>query len=355
MALTRLLTIATLFASTSSSPIILRDGIEDERLSYNPGGPLIPATDAGVVPPPTPLSYLPGGPLIPDDTIPGGPMLPATDAESVSLIPETYVLGGPMIPDSTAIRGGSIDPRRRDDRLPFYPGGPMITHLPVLTATPTPMPFIPGGPMTPDPFIPGGPMKPPPRRNPCPDTAASPIIATPSIESCTVTISEHSPASVICRWDRTQTVYPSTTTAYKSVDCHGCADVYVHYDMYFCPMQKIDAVTTVATPSTHWSTVCEPLVTALGERVEERREGDGGNVYAYAAACPTTYVVQPRQTAGATLTQYQRTVTVTQRLGCGAGCSQLVVSTALAGYGPAGRFTKKTTAPVETSTTYMCG
>lgn len=69
-------------------------------------------------------------------------------------------------------------------------------------------------------------------------------------------------------------------------------------------------------------------------------------------ACPTTFIVQPAQTAGATLTRYRQTITQTVLLNCG-GC-QLHISTALAGYGPAGKFTTTVTAQQSQTTVYRC-
>ncbi|KAJ9158143.1 hypothetical protein NKR19_g3617 [Coniochaeta hoffmannii] len=120
-----------------------------------------------------------------------------------------------------------------------------------------------------------------------------------------------------------------------------------------------------STPSISWETACAtsravaarnaaavPLPTARPVTGVGRRAPQGNLVDQNPAACPTTYVVQPGQSAGSTSTRYQRTVTQTVRLPCG-GCP-LVLSTALAGYGPAGRFTTTVTSPVASTTTYVC-
>ena len=185
----------------------------------------------------------------------------------------------------------------------------------------------------------------------------------PPIKGCTTTISETGPHT--CSWNGIQTVYPSTIVLTKEVNCHGCIDLYIHKDIWYCPMFVIDSVTTVSTPSTSWHTTCAPL-TALSQLtytavpVTAQPPVTTGAPHpahrprdiAAPGACPTTYVVQPPQSAGGTSTQYQRTVTATVRLNCG-GCP-LVVSTALAGYGPAGRFTTTVTSPVHTTTAYVC-
>ncbi|KAK0717861.1 hypothetical protein B0T26DRAFT_645896 [Lasiosphaeria miniovina] len=214
-------------------------------------------------------------------------------------------------------------------------------------------------------------------------------LAFPQAKGCTTTLTENIVSP--CSWDETQTVYPSTTTLYKRVDCHGCDNIYVKKDIYFCPNQRINHSERVAAPSTYWSTLCG-LSTAADELVERGspmsvtaggpqvsgmsnpgpspiittlptsttapdlnpREADrrSPQVDQAVAACPTTYVVQPQQSAGKTLTRYSRYTTTTLFLNCG-GCP-LVISTALAGYGPPGIFTKTTTLPVGTQTAYAC-
>jgi hypothetical protein len=63
-------------------------------------------------------------------------------------------------------------------------------------------------------------------------------------------------------------------------------------------------------------------------------------------------VVQPERSAGKTSTKYSTFTTTTVTVEC-SGCS-LVISTALAGYGPPGSFVTTTTLPVGAITTYAC-
>ncbi|KAM7187348.1 hypothetical protein V8F20_011012 [Naviculisporaceae sp. PSN 640] len=182
---------------------------------------------------------------------------------------------------------------------------------------------------------------------------------------CTSTLSEGRLATP-CYWDYTKTIYPFTTTLYKSVDCHGCSALNVVKEWYYCPNMRIEGTKEVATPSTVWSTVCEssialvkrneatataedqPLITAQPELKRSR----GRTPQADIVQCPTTYVVQPEKSAGKTLTTYSKFTTTTVYLNC-KGCP-LSISTALAGYGPANGFTKTTTLPVGVTTTYAC-
>ncbi|OIW31998.1 hypothetical protein CONLIGDRAFT_678433 [Coniochaeta ligniaria NRRL 30616] len=240
--------------------------------------------------------------------------------------------GGPMLPT--------------DSPLPFNPGGPMVPETPIPEPTPTPMSVEPGGP-----------LKPPHRRAPG--------------NSCTWTTSETVPYP--CSFNGIETVYPSIATSTRHVDCHGCQDIHVDKQIWYCPVQLINATHVAHTPKTTWTTACAtvatsgqvtardaapvvvpqvPAPTAQPTPEAQRRNPQGNLMDQQPAACPTTYLVQPGKSAGSTSTRYQQTVTSTVRLPCG-GC-QLVLSTALAGYGPAGRFTTTVTAPVGTSTTYVC-
>ncbi|KAB5532515.1 hypothetical protein GE09DRAFT_973291 [Coniochaeta sp. 2T2.1] len=223
---------------------------------------------------------------------------------------------------------------------------------------------------------PGGPLKPPHRREDGTWTTAKPTataLQAPG-KRCTWTVSEQVPYP--CSWNGIETAYPAIVTSTKYSDCHGCLDIQVDKQLWYCPNQIVSATAVVHTSKTIWTTACapttiygqatawaaapaitsqapvrtEPLV--LDVPVAERRSPQGNLVEQQPAACPTTYVVQPGQSAGSTSTRYQQTVTSTLRLPCG-GCP-LVLSTALAGYGPAGRFTTTITAPVATSTTYVC-
>lgn len=249
-----------------------------------------------------------------------------------------------------------------DSPLPFNPGGPMVPETPVSESAPTPMSVQPGGP-----------MKPPHGRGE--DTRVTPKPTPTSVQppgkSCTWTTSETVPYP--CSFNGIDTVYPAVATSTRYVDCHGCLNVQVDKQIWYCPNQLINATQVVHTPKTTWTTACATVaaqgqVTAwdAGPAVisqvlaptpqptsePERRSPQGNLMDQQPAACPTTYVVQPGQSAGSTSTRYQQTITSTVRLPCG-GCP-LVLSTALAGYGPAGRFTTTVTAPVGTTTTYVC-
>ena len=72
-----------------------------------------------------------------------------------------------------------------------------------------------------------------------------------------------------------------------------------------------------------------------------------------AAGCPTTFIVQPPKTAGLVWTEFAQIRTTTVMLSC-AGCPSMVTSTALMGYGPAGRFKSTTTVPYGYTTVYKC-
>ena len=193
---------------------------------------------------------------------------------------------------------------------------------------------------------------------------------------CTTTLSET--YGYPCVWSGTETIYPSTVIGTKQVNCNGCDVLSVDKEYYFCPNQVITATEWAKTPSTFWTTVCKPSATAAKRQERVMATGPGatstvidgnspvmtppprlGNQAgvkdlrdAQPAACSTTYVVQPEKSAGKTLTSYASYTTTTATLNCH-GCS-LSVSTALAGYGPPGVFTKTTTLPIGTTTVYVC-
>jgi hypothetical protein len=216
-------------------------------------------------------------------------------------------------------------------------------------------------------------MKPPRRREEDSRTTPSPSptpVRAPG-KSCTWTTSETVPFP--CSFNGVETVYQATAISTRYVDCHGCLDIHVDKQIWYCPIQIINATQVVHTPKTTWTTACAPasvpgqmtvwdatpaittrmpVPTAQPVPGAERRSPQGNLMEQQPAACPTTYVVQPGQTAGSTSTRYQQMVTSTVKLPCG-GCP-LVISTALVGYGPAGRFTSTITASVGTTTTYAC-
>ncbi|KAK4244094.1 hypothetical protein C7999DRAFT_17618 [Corynascus novoguineensis] len=174
-----------------------------------------------------------------------------------------------------------------------------------------------------------------------------------------------------CSWDGTTTEYTSTTVLFQYIDCHGCDNVQVDEEWYYCPNQPVSATLWAGAPTTSWSTICQPSA-AVAQRAEVdalttttsgnpfptptiepgprrvRNPGDGFEP----AACPTTLVIQPERSAGKTLTTYASFTTSTVAVDC-AGCD-LVVSTALAGYGPPGAFETTATFPVGTVTSYAC-
>lgn len=202
-------------------------------------------------------------------------------------------------------------------------------------------------------------------------TMPGPNIGFVQAPGCTSTLSEGRLASA-CYWDGTKTNYASTTTLYKSVDCHGCSNLHVIKEWYYCPNMRINGTRDVITPSTHWSTVCEssinlanrdappatataadePIITTQPDLEDIQGRNRGAREAQADIACPTTLVIQPERSAGKTLTRYSRWATTTVFLNC-KGCP-LYISTALAGYGPANGFTKTTTLPVGVTTTYAC-
>ena len=451
MELRRFLTLATLVVPVLSSPIVSFGALEDETLSYNPGGPLHTATE-------TPMPVNPGGPV-------RWPTGTETD-NALSFNP-----GGPLIPDSTPAPTSrnppdhSSEPPNSDTPLPFNPGGPMTpASPPSIAPTPTPMPINPGGPERPPskridtplaalhlrevkslpppppppPFgLPFGPPPPPPKfltsaalppigfapgcrrshhrtrsfpfqavetQTPSPQLPPDQLLGQPAMpritpspaqpipraKGCTTTVTQPTPSNP-CAWDGTQTLYPSTTTMYQGIDCHGCTALSVSRHIYFCPNHVWNDTTRASTPSTYWSTVCMPM-TPSGQAIEsqvpavsqtiadappqhptitsplrqydERQSQDTGedapgeheNWFGGGAdgcVCPTTLIVRPPQTAGRTSTCYERYTTTTVSVDC-EGCP-LVISTALFGFGPIARFTKTTTLPLGTATAYACG
>lgn len=286
----------TLLLAASAANVLAHPAQEarrDERLSYQPGGPMIKATV-------TPMSYNPGG-----------PMIKATDT------PMSYNPGGPM---KTAA----------DSPMPYNPGGPMksvqTTTAPASTASRTPI----------------RPGKPP----------------ASDIRDCTVHMTV-SATKVLCPNDHIDWIYPATKTETAHVDCGGCDQVYVYTTPFlFCPANIITTSVSVATPSTSTTTVCSPT-TAYSQLTEshahptrpswgpKQKRADAAE-----AACPTTLYVDPStDNSGVT---YQNVVTATSRVACG-GCP-LVVATRLGGQGPLKRPNPGTVVPAATTTTtYVCG
>ena len=74
---------------------------------------------------------------------------------------------------------------------------------------------------------------------------------------CTTTVSETIDYPEVCfKWKGTLTVYPSATTQFRQVNCHGCDTIEVEREFFFCPNQVVNKTERVATPSTFWSTIC---------------------------------------------------------------------------------------------------
>ncbi|KAK0741999.1 hypothetical protein B0T21DRAFT_283431 [Apiosordaria backusii] len=195
-----------------------------------------------------------------------------------------------------------------------------------------------------------------------------------------------------CSWSGTQTLYPTTTTLFKEVNCNGCENIIIWRDYSSCPNMVINKTERVNTASTYWSTICKPTALfakrtadnvpaiqtpnsysigggqdqvpipaaaqitpfpkpAVDLRSPRYGHGVGGNLQP--DICQTTLVLQPPQSAGKTSTKYSRYTTTTISVNC-SGCTSLVVSTALAGHGPPVVFTTTATLLVGTATAYAC-
>lgn len=173
----------------------------------------------------------------------------------------------------------------------------------------------------------------------------SPVVSPTT--GCTYTTYE--PVPYPCdKYDFTETHYPSTATETAYIDCHGCSDVEVDKQLWYCGLQPVYDTITALTPTTTITTACSLSPT---DPIQPRRP-DPQNAALADALCLTTVVVQPSLSAGPTLTRYSTTATSTSQVPCG-GCD-LVVSTALLGPGPAGRFTTTVTSPTFTATGYAC-
>jgi len=176
-----------------------------------------------------------------------------------------------------------------------------------------------------------------------------------------------------CLSDGTETLYASTKTLERQVDCAGCLEVEVKTfpDGVACPSRTASLTTAVTTISldattTVYETVCSPTPTfadMLELRVVEARQeaGDGGVVETMLLkgaaaglaplACPTTLVV-PQDGMGGTSTRFEKVVTVTSYINCG-GC-KLVISTRVGGLGPIMRPGITASQPTGTATSYIC-
>lgn len=66
-----------------------------------------------------------------------------------------------------------------------------------------------------------------------------------------------------CSWDGTLTLYPSTVTINRSVDCDGCAAVQVtEVPRVHCPAEIVSTSVYATTPLTLYRTVCSATPTA---------------------------------------------------------------------------------------------
>lgn len=82
-----------------------------------------------------------------------------------------------------------------------------------------------------------------------------------------------------CRTDGVVTVHTATATAFRPVDCHGCASVHVVAPLWGCPMETPGMPSlTAATPYTWTSTVCQNSTAA----------GEAGSVSATELVWPTS-------------------------------------------------------------------
>lgn len=171
---------------------------------------------------------------------------------------------------------------------------------------------------------------------------------------CTHTVTPEKLKDWPCPTGGTLSVYRTWTMETRKVDCRGCGEVYIPASTYHCPINEIKTTEWVPTPTTYTTFVCAPTKAAELEAAVEKRQGitfsGPGGVVEF--SCPTTYVIQPEQTAGVIWTEYKAWSTKTVGLQC-SGCP-LVTSTAKLGLGPAGRFKTTTTLPMGTTTAYKC-
>ncbi|KAH8846443.1 hypothetical protein MCOR27_007793 [Pyricularia oryzae] len=86
-----------------------------------------------------------------------------------------------------------------------------------------------------------------------PDKRATDAAPQLMARGCTTTIRNN---NIPCYWDGTETLYSATRTMTAPVDCHGCSDIYIRQDVYFCPVEKIYTTLWAPNPSTTWITVC---------------------------------------------------------------------------------------------------
>ncbi|TLD15192.1 hypothetical protein PspLS_10705 [Pyricularia sp. CBS 133598] len=86
-----------------------------------------------------------------------------------------------------------------------------------------------------------------------PDSGTTDAAPELMARGCTTTIRNN---NIPCYWDGTETLYSATRTLTAPVDCHGCSDIHVQQDVYFCPVEKIYTTLWAPNPSTTWITVC---------------------------------------------------------------------------------------------------
>lgn len=96
-------------------------------------------------------------------------------------------------------------------------------------------------------------------------TSSTSTTDTAAVEGCVTTVLAIHPHP--CR--NPKTVYTSTRTVHKSINCHGCTSLQVLSPMYGCPLiteNLCERTTTAKTPYVWTSTVCEKL-TALSQLI----------------------------------------------------------------------------------------
>lgn len=94
-------------------------------------------------------------------------------------------------------------------------------------------------------------------------TTSSSTTDTAAVQGCVTTVLAIHPHP--CR--NPKTVYTSTKTVHKSINCHGCTSLQVLSPMYGCPLiteNLCERTMTAKTPYVWTSTVCEKL-TALSQ------------------------------------------------------------------------------------------
>ena len=291
MGISRLLAVAAVLASAATSSPIARRVVDDEPLSFNPGGPMKPAT-----------------PTASDARVPfnpGGPMISATPTRhhnhhQHSLPPQT-------IREETVEEDGEEriwTPRSpKEEPRGISPGVDDTQAQPSMSIN---MPPIFGGSggggggrkhsyqtgaAGPPPFWPANPSRPQTRQAEGNDTSVANGLCPYTLPLPTST------AANPCSWNGVMTVWPSITTSTRLVDCGGCAELSISHRPIHCPMQLINATQSVSTASTSWVTACSP--TAVPTPATHTRMAQGPNVAV--APLPTAPALPGAGAAASTL------------------------------------------------------